>query len=423
MRGKRFFQKTRKKITINGSDTAGFDKSKVECYNCHKMGHFVRECRGLRNQYSINMYQDSSRRIVNVKETPPKAMVAIDGVGFDWSYMAKDEAPTNMDLMAFSEFEIYTSNTCSKICLKSYETLKKVSDNKDCSVESPVVVENKTNVPTIAKVEVVRPKQQEKLVRPREVNTVRPRAVNTARPRAVNTARPNSLVVNAVRANQETCLISLTSRNLMKDMLPLGEEKMVAKLLVKELLKLRNKSDLDTMSIDDLYNNFNIIKQEVKRTASSNSNSQNMVFVSSPSTNSTNDVYTAYGVSTASTQSSTASIKNKALVVKPHNKTPYELFRDEGYFTRYSMNSKAYRVYNFRIRRVEENLHIEFLENKPIVVGAGPEWLFNIDMLTKSMNYVPVIAGSTQDYIYMPLWKDGSPLFDSSPKISSDAEK
>nr|GEY39198.1 hypothetical protein [Tanacetum cinerariifolium] len=49
------------------------------------------------------MYQDSSRRTVNVEETPPKAMVAIDGVGFDWSYMVVDEVPRNMALMAFSD--------------------------------------------------------------------------------------------------------------------------------------------------------------------------------------------------------------------------------------------------------------------------------------------------------------------------------
>ncbi|GKC69486.1 hypothetical protein Tco_1115369, partial [Tanacetum coccineum] len=59
----------------------------------------------------------------------------------------------------------------------------------------------------------------------------------------------------------------------------------------------RNKPDLDTMSFDDLYNNFKIVKQEVKRTASSSSSSQNMAFVSSPS--STNEVNTTYGVSTA----------------------------------------------------------------------------------------------------------------------------
>ncbi|GJT96969.1 retrotransposon protein, putative, ty1-copia subclass [Tanacetum coccineum] len=50
MRTRKFFQKTGRKITINGSDTAGYDKSKVECFNCHKIGHFVRECKGARNQ-------------------------------------------------------------------------------------------------------------------------------------------------------------------------------------------------------------------------------------------------------------------------------------------------------------------------------------------------------------------------------------
>ncbi|GJV74992.1 ribonuclease H-like domain-containing protein [Tanacetum coccineum] len=72
-----------KKITINGNDTAGYDKSKMECFKCHKMGHFARECKRPRNQDSRNRNQDSSRRTINVEETSSKAMVAIDGAGFD----------------------------------------------------------------------------------------------------------------------------------------------------------------------------------------------------------------------------------------------------------------------------------------------------------------------------------------------------
>ncbi|GJZ81491.1 ribonuclease H-like domain-containing protein [Tanacetum coccineum] len=124
MRIKRFFQKTGRKITINGSDTARYDKSKVECFNCHKIGYFARECRELRNQDSRNRNQDSSRRTVNMEETSSKAIVAIDEAGFDWSYMADEEVPTNMALIAFSDSEVRNDKTCSKTCLKSFETLK-----------------------------------------------------------------------------------------------------------------------------------------------------------------------------------------------------------------------------------------------------------------------------------------------------------
>ncbi|GJY63235.1 ribonuclease H-like domain-containing protein [Tanacetum coccineum] len=61
------------------NDTDGYDKSKVECFNCPKMRHFARECRGPRNQDNRNMNQESSRRTINVEETYSKAMVAIDG--------------------------------------------------------------------------------------------------------------------------------------------------------------------------------------------------------------------------------------------------------------------------------------------------------------------------------------------------------
>ncbi|GJY28527.1 putative ribonuclease H-like domain-containing protein [Tanacetum coccineum] len=151
-------------------------------------------------------------------------------------------------------------------------------------------------------------------------------------------------------------------------------------------------------------------------------------------------------------------VPNRVLVTKPQNKTPYELLiakppsisftrlfgypltilntldplgkfdgkSDEGYLLGYSATSKAFRVYNKRTKIVEENIHIDFLEDQPNVAGSGPDWMFDLDFLTNTMNYIPVsvenqvnvdagtqehyVAGSsdkdkepTQEYILLPL--------------------
>nr|GFC41984.1 retrovirus-related Pol polyprotein from transposon TNT 1-94 [Tanacetum cinerariifolium] len=67
---------------------------------------------------------------------------------------------------------------------------------------------------------------------------------------------------------------------------------------------------------------------------------------------------------------------------------------DEVFLVGYSVNSKAFRVFNSRTRIVQETLHINFLENKPNGTGSGPTWLFDIDTLTKTTNYQPVTAGN-----------------------------
>ncbi|GJS70646.1 putative ribonuclease H-like domain-containing protein [Tanacetum coccineum] len=171
-------------------------------------------------------------------------------------------------------------------------------------------------------------------------------------------------------------------------------------------------------------------------------------------------------------------VLNRVLVTKPQNKTPYELITgkipiisyirpfgchvtilntidhlgkfdgksDEGFLVGYSLNSKAFRVYNLETKRVEENLHITFLENKPNVAGKGPNWLFDLDYLTDSMNYQPVRsenqankhagpkeanhsagtqdnidagnsemeAESAQDYFVLPIWSSYTSTVKSS---------
>ncbi|GKE12136.1 putative ribonuclease H-like domain-containing protein, partial [Tanacetum coccineum] len=110
---------------------------------------------------------------------------------------------------------------------------------------------------------------------------------------------------------------------------------------------------------------------------------------------------------------------------------------DEGFFVGYFINSKAFTVFNPRTRKVEQNLHITFVENKPNAIGSGPDWLFDIDLLTNFMNYEPVTIGNqtnknasikdnvdaipTQQYILIPLLYD-SP-YSSNNAVADDVGK
>nr|GFA21686.1 ribonuclease H-like domain-containing protein [Tanacetum cinerariifolium] len=87
MRARRFLKKTRRKLTVNGNETIGFDKSKGECYNYHKRGHFAREYRALINQ--DNKHKESLRRSMPVETSTSITLVSCDGLGrYDWSDQA-----------------------------------------------------------------------------------------------------------------------------------------------------------------------------------------------------------------------------------------------------------------------------------------------------------------------------------------------
>ncbi|GJW04425.1 putative ribonuclease H-like domain-containing protein, partial [Tanacetum coccineum] len=96
----------------------------------------------------------------------------------------------------------------------------------------------------------------------------------------------------------------------------------------------------------------------------------------------------------------------------------------EGFFVGYSLNSKAFRVFNSRTRIVEENLHIRFSESTPNVVSSRPDWLFDIDALTRTMNYEPITADPPFSQKSKSSHDDGSkPSSDVGKKVDEDPRK
>ncbi|GJU63408.1 ribonuclease H-like domain-containing protein [Tanacetum coccineum] len=270
------------------------------------------------------------------------------------------------------------------------------------------------------------------------VNTVKGKNINTAWPNAVvNTAKPKA-VLNAVKGNQINAVKAQSCWDLKPKTKSIKREFSVARTPQQNGVAERKNRTLI----------------EADRTMLADSKL--------PTT------FWAEAVNTA------CYVKNRVLVTKPHNKTPYKLFlgrkpalgfmtpfgcpvtilntidhlgkfdgkADEGFIVGYSVNSKAFKVFSSRTRIVEENLHVQFSENTPNIAGSGPNWLFDIDALTNSMNYKPVAAGNQsngnactkacddagkarietvpgKDYILLPLWT-ADPPFSQSSKISPD---
>nr|GEV71818.1 hypothetical protein [Tanacetum cinerariifolium] len=231
IRARRFLKNTGRKFSLNGNETIGFDKSKVECYNCHKMRHFARVCRALRSQDT--KHKESIRRTVSVETPASASLVSCDGLGgYDWGDQAED-GPINFALMAYSS----------------------ISSNFEGNPQ--------------------------------------------------------------IDLQDKGMIDSECSRHMIENMSYLTDYK----------------------EIDGGYVAF-----------------------------------------------------SKGGKIIGRDKFDDKVYK--GFFVGYSLNCKAFRVFNNRTRIVEENLHIRFSENTPNTAGSGPNWLFDIDALTKSMNYKPVVAGN-----------------------------
>nr|GEX09121.1 putative ribonuclease H-like domain-containing protein [Tanacetum cinerariifolium] len=431
MRARRFLKKTRRKLTVIGNETLGFDMSKVKCYNCHKRRHFAKECRALRTQ--DNKHKESTRKSVPVETPASTALVSCDGLnGYDWMKC----------------YNCHKRRHFAKECraLRTQDNKHKESTRKSVPVETPASTA---------------------LVSCDGLDgydwSVQAEGPNYALMAYISTSSDSNVL------NDSTCLKEIVK--LLKSQ----NEQLLKDLKKSELMVLGYKTgnfmppkpDLFFTGLDEFAN-----KPVAENTMSSEEETKAVrKNVDAPIIEewvSDNEGENTEAVNTA------CYVQNRVLVVKPHNKTPYELFHgrtptltfmrpfggpvtilntldhlgkfdgkaDEGFFVRYSLNSKAFRLFNSKTRIVEENLHIRFSENTHNVVGSGPDWIFDIDALTRTINYEPIVIGTqsngfagtqasnnagqtrketelVKDYILLPLWTINLP-FSQNPKSSQD---
>ncbi|GJS78690.1 ribonuclease H-like domain-containing protein [Tanacetum coccineum] len=442
MRAKRFLKNTGRKLTVNGNGTIGFDKSKVECYNGHKRRYFGKECRALRNQG--NKYKESSTRSVLVETSTSIVLVSCDGLRINKFENA------SKSLNKLKECQI--NDNCKKGL--GYEKYNAVPPPYTGNFMPPTPDLSLTGLDKFVNKPIVENRKSDeevsKVVRKSDDSPIIEDWVSVSEEENGNPQmdlQDQGVIDSGCSRHMTGNMSYLTDyKEIDGGYVTFGgnpkDGKITRKKLIDEsqvLLRVPRKNNMYSVDLKNIVPKRGLTCLFAKATSDEsklwhrrlghlNFKTMNKLVKGNlvrglPSKLFEND-QTCVACQKAEAVNTACYVQNRVLVVKPHNKTPYELFHgrtptlsfmrpfgcpvtilntidhlgkfngkaNKGFFVGYSLNSKAFRVFNSRTRIVEENLHIRFSESTPNTVSSGPDWLFDIDALTRIMNYEPIVT-------------------------------
>nr|GEU49392.1 putative ribonuclease H-like domain-containing protein [Tanacetum cinerariifolium] len=466
MRAKMFLQRSGRNLEANEITSIGFDMSKVECYNCHRRGHFSRECMSPKDTRN----KDTQRISVPVETSTSNALVSqCDGVGsYDWRFQA-DEELKNYALMAFTSSSSSISDNevapCSKACTKAYATLT-VDLRKsqfDVLLYKSVFDYDELNRSELD-VSVPTSPMHDRYKSCEGYHDVPPPYTGTFMP-----FKPDLVFHDASTVSETVLTVFNVEPSTTKPIKEMSQSNMPTAPIIEDWVSdsedesegnpqqaLKDKGVIDNGCSRHMTGNISCLSdfEEINVGYIAFSGNPKCGKITGKGKIKTgkldfNDVYfvkelkfNLFSVSQMCDKKNSVLFtvtkcvvlsfdfnENHVLLRVPRENNMYNA--DEGFLVGYSVSSKAFRVSNSKTRIVQKTLHINFLENQTNVAGRGPTWLFDIDTLTLSMNYQSVVAEnqpnssagiqenldagkvrkepvSTQQYVLLPLWSTGS---------------